>query len=333
MKIITIRLIFALCFFILLGTQHVHATPTAYSGPSGDSGSTTTVAPLGSTLTVWGWPLGPTKTAWATPFGTTLTTWGWPMGPTKTAWGILWVPDFGATLSAWGYPLVTTGTAWGMPFVPETGSTLTMWGFPFGATRTSSEKIKTLTITPTVVPTATPELSKKYSFVPWTDKRLLGFLAKQNRSRVVYMRSLKIVQGKQPRDLYFQIGKEEKRENKRQRPILTNAPSQLPFSKGTEFVVRVDRRYAIDLKIELDFIAAIRTKHKTVSRTPIKKVYVYITPGKREEIVLRSSSGRFTYAVPRKTHCKKVRFQIRDGDERHTITVRFIHYKKKVSFE
>ncbi|MEW6516246.1 MAG: hypothetical protein AB1439_04990 [candidate division FCPU426 bacterium] len=103
-------------------------------------------APTGSTLTVWGWPLGPTGTAWV-PFepaaGSTLEAWGWLLGPTGTAWAPF-EPAAGSTLEVWGWPLGPTGTAW-FPFEPAAGSTLTMWGWPTG----KREKVPTPTATPT----------------------------------------------------------------------------------------------------------------------------------------------------------------------------------------
>ncbi|MCK5242115.1 hypothetical protein KAR34_06675 [bacterium] len=180
--------------------------------------------------------------------------------------------------------------------------------------------------------TTSPSLPKKHSSIPWNAKNMFGFLTKQNRTKAIMIRSLKVLQVKQPQDLYFQTGKEEKRKKLRQRPILTKAPAEKPFYRGVEYVVRVDRRYGIDIKVELDFIASGKKKKKSITRTPIKKLYVYTTPEQVEEIVLHSATGRFRYSLPLKTHYKKIRFQIRDSDERHNLTIRFINYKKKVSF-
>jgi len=172
---------------------------------------------------------------------------------------------------------------------------------------------------------------KRSALIHWTDRELFRFMTKGNRTEAVMIKKISILQTGRQLELYDYVGNKKRCCNFSELPILALAQASGPFSRGMEYVTRIDRRYGIRIKLEIDHLKKTMAGKPRLLKYPVEKLYVYLTPG-QEEMILYGKAGSFLFDIPRKRHCQKVRFQIRSGDERHEIIVTFFNHKKPVVF-
>ncbi|MBN1594647.1 hypothetical protein JW933_01845 [candidate division FCPU426 bacterium] len=167
----------------------------------------------------------------------------------------------------------------------------------------------------------------------WTERELSSFLDRGNRTEAVMIRQLAVFQNNREVPLYIQTGKEERRLQLRQRPILRPKDPRGPFLRGIDFVARVDRTLDIHVEVMLERVGKSAAKSPVLRRQAVENLYVYKVPGEEREIALADAGGRYGLDLLKKEHCGKVRLQVRSGDERYEIALHFSDVKKPVTIE
>lgn len=167
----------------------------------------------------------------------------------------------------------------------------------------------------------------------WPDAKLADFLADGNRPEGVMIKRLVVRQKNKRLPLYVQTGAEERRRNLRERPILALAKVRGPFARAIRFVARVDRARGLAIDLDLEHVVRSAFSSSGIRRRPLPRLYVYLRPGKDQEIVLPGENGRFAFEIPGERHCGEAHFQFRSGDERHEIILVFLNRKRPVTLK
>ncbi len=163
-----------------------------------------------------------------------------------------------------------------------------------------------------------------------TQDALRAFLVAGNIPECVYVSALRVRQDHRALAWYEQTGNEERRENLRERPILAATDPTGPFVRGREVIARVERNKDLEIHVSLERVS-LNPDGLSVNRTPLEVLYVYFVPGQEVEHRLLGTDGSFRISVPASPYCRRVRCQIRTGDERHELWVTFLNRRLPVT--
>lgn len=186
-------------------------------------------------------------------------------------------------------------------------------------------------ITPTPSPLPAPASTPAESLI-WTDQKLAEYLDQGNRPEAVLIQDLTVSQAGHRLVLYDQTGNEEERLNLQRRPILIPAQALGPFTRATRWVVRVDRRHDINIRLSLELFHAGKENIHKINRNKITRLYARFKHDP-DELSLPGEKGKFEFSIPQEKYCGGVRLSCRSGDKRHEIELVFLNRKKPATIK
>ncbi len=163
----------------------------------------------------------------------------------------------------------------------------------------------------------------------WSDVKLERYLNDGHRQDGLVIQELTVQQAGVALPAFVQTGREEKRRNLRERPILAPAVPEGPFSRFTQFVFRVNRARDIRIVLSLEYFSRAGNSG-SLRRSSVEEVWARLGPGFDWE-TLHGSKGRFQLLIPRTLHCGQAVFEYGTRAGQHRIRLLFLNQKLPVT--
>jgi hypothetical protein len=130
--------------------------------------------------------------------------------------------------------------------------------------------------------------------------------------------------------IYNATGREEERQQVRQRLILSPAQPAGPFSHGNEFVIRVDRLHDILVMLQADYIQTGGSKR--LIQQPITALYAQFKPNGGKQLI-KAQTGNFAITIPKALYCSELLLEYPAQEIQHGLKLKFINLKIPVTLE
>jgi hypothetical protein len=164
----------------------------------------------------------------------------------------------------------------------------------------------------------------------WNHDRLRTFLTDRHAPEAVLISGLSASQAGQVLPLFSPVGHEEVRQGLRERLILARAGTAGPFVRGDEFVLRVERSQALEVRVRLERFGV--GAGDRVWREVPPRVRLRLLPSHEERWLEKGPDG-FTFTLPAGRVERAAELQVRTRDQSHTLTLTLINLKSPVSWQ
>ncbi len=165
----------------------------------------------------------------------------------------------------------------------------------------------------------------------WSNQSLRTYLHQVNREACLLVTHIEASQNGHALMFYDQTGREEKRAQLQERPILKPASPAGPFVVRSTYVLLVDKSQVLTLHLGLDKI--ILAADSRLSRQPLSQMVLMITPAEKEERLLQAEGQEFKLTLDDLRFCKRIILEAREPQERHQLVFKLMDKNKSFTLE
>jgi hypothetical protein len=166
----------------------------------------------------------------------------------------------------------------------------------------------------------------------WSDARLLAFLEHLRATDAGWVSALTVTQGQAALPIWDAVDRETTDRNLRHRLVLAPAHPLVPFVRGSEFVVRIDRARPATVRVRLEHIQRGPDGSGLERETPPRlRLWLrpaddirWLTPGPEREFQFTLPGGRVDHSVE---------LEVRTRDQRHVLRIVLLNQKIPVSWQ